>query len=89
MEVYAKTTLEQVMQERISDRVKVSTMIQVGSAADQIVNTAAAEEFDLIVIATHGLTGWRRFVFGSVAEKVVRLAECPVLTIHQPKEKEE
>jgi nucleotide-binding universal stress UspA family protein len=77
-----------VMQERISDEVKVSTMVKLGSAADQIVSTAATEKFDLIVIATHGLTGWRRFVFGSVAEKVVRLAECPVLTIQQPKQTE-
>ena len=89
MEVYAKTSLERVMKERISGEVKVSTMVKLGSAADQIVNTAATEGFDLIVIATHGLTGWRRFVFGSVAEKVVRLAECPVLTIHQPKETEQ
>jgi nucleotide-binding universal stress UspA family protein len=36
---------------------------------------------DLIVIATHGMTGWHRLVFGSVAEKVVRLASCPVLVL--------
>jgi hypothetical protein len=36
---------------------------------------------DLIVIATHGRTGWRHLVFDSVAEKVVNLATCPVLTI--------
>ena len=39
------------------------------------------------MIATHGWTGWRRFVFGSVAEKVVRLSPCPVLTIPAPVEK--
>lgn len=88
MEVYAKRSLDQVLQERISDEVKVRAMVKLGSAAEQIANTAATEKSDLIVIATHGLTGWRRFVFGSVAEKVVRLAECPVLTIHQPKEPE-
>jgi len=69
MEVYAKTSLEQVMQERVSDEVKVSTMVKLGSAADQIVNTVATEEFDLIVIATHGLTGWRRFVFGRFRQR--------------------
>jgi nucleotide-binding universal stress UspA family protein len=41
---------------------------------------------DLIVMATHGHTGWRRFLFGSVAEKAVRLAPCPVLTIQPPEE---
>jgi hypothetical protein len=48
------------------------------------VGTAADEGIDLIVIAAHGLTGWRRFMFGSVAEKVVRLAQCPVLSIRGP-----
>jgi nucleotide-binding universal stress UspA family protein len=38
----------------------------------------------MMVMATHGLTGWRRFIFGSVAEKVVRLSRCPVLTIPAP-----
>jgi nucleotide-binding universal stress UspA family protein len=61
-------------------------MVKLGSAAEQIANMAVAEKSDLIVIATHGLTGWRRFVFGSVTEKVVRLAQCPVLTIQQPQE---
>lgn len=39
------------------------------------------ENADLIVIATHGMTGWRRLTFGSVADKVVRTAECPVLVL--------
>jgi nucleotide-binding universal stress UspA family protein len=39
-------------------------------------------------MATHGLTGWRRFIFGSEAEKVVRLSRCPVLTIPAPDEDE-
>ncbi|PKN29740.1 MAG: hypothetical protein CVU64_06725 [Deltaproteobacteria bacterium HGW-Deltaproteobacteria-21] len=44
---------------------------------------------DLIVIATHGLTGWRRFISGSVVEKAVRLSPSPVLTVPaQPSEKE-
>jgi nucleotide-binding universal stress UspA family protein len=41
---------------------------------------------DLIVIASHGLTGWRRLIFGSVAEIVVRQSPCPVLTIMAPPE---
>jgi universal stress protein A len=39
---------------------------------------------DLIVMATHGRTGLRYLVLGSVAERVVRLAPCPVLTIRPP-----
>ena len=44
---------------------------------------------DLIIIASHGLTDWRRLVFGSVAKKVVRQATCPVLTIVAPPEAEQ
>jgi nucleotide-binding universal stress UspA family protein len=52
-----------------------------GEAADEIVQMAKIEKADLIVIATHGVTGWRHLVFGSVAEKVIRLSERPVLVI--------
>ena len=52
-----------------------------GDPAEQIVRLAEDENADLIVIATHGTTGWRHLAFGSVTEKVVRHAMCPVLTI--------
>ncbi len=52
-----------------------------GNAAEEIVRVAKAEDADLIVIATHGTTGWRHLAFGSVAEEVVRLASCPVLIV--------
>jgi len=60
-----------------------------GQPEQEIVNIAKQEQADLIVIATHGQRGWRRFLFGSVAEKVVRWAERPVLVIHGPFEGEE
>ncbi len=60
-------------------------MVGHGSAAEEIVLIAKNESVDLIVISTHGSTGIERFVFGSVAEKVVRLVECPVLTVRQQK----
>jgi len=59
-------------------------MVGHGSAAEEIVLIAKNESVDLIVISTHGSTGIERFVFGSVAEKVVRLVECPVLTVRHP-----
>jgi nucleotide-binding universal stress UspA family protein len=52
----------------------------VGNPADEIVNLAHAERADMIVMATHGRTGLKHFLMGSVAEAVVREAECPVLT---------
>lgn len=62
--------------------VETHVLTRIGRAADEIVAAAEIEEADLIVIATHGLTGWRHLVFGSVAEQVVRSAPCAVLTIH-------
>jgi nucleotide-binding universal stress UspA family protein len=50
-------------------------------AASEILRVAEAENVDLIVIATHGMTGLRHLAFGSVTEKVVRTASCPVLVL--------
>lgn len=59
----------------------VRTVVGHGDPGNEIVRIAKAEEVDLIVIATHGTTGWQHVMFGSVAEKVVRLARRPVLTV--------
>ena len=56
----------------------------VGTANDtgmEILRLADHHHADLIVIATHGMTGWRQLAFGSVAEKIVRLATVPVLVL--------
>jgi nucleotide-binding universal stress UspA family protein len=55
-----------------------------GVAADQIVHLAQNNRCDLIVMGTHGRTGLGRLLMGSVAEKVVRKAPCPVLTVKTP-----
>ena len=55
--------------------------VAVGHAADTIVRVAQERGADLIVMGTHGRTGLQHVLLGSVAEKVVRLAPCPVLTV--------
>jgi len=52
-----------------------------GPPADTIVRVAQERGVDLIVMSTHGRTGLQHVLMGSVAEKVVRLAPCPVLTV--------
>lgn len=52
-----------------------------GPAIDQILDYAKRQEIDLIVLATHGRTGLKHLLMGSVAENVVRCAACPVLTV--------
>ena len=79
----AEAHLQQTRAELVAKNVKVRAIVGHGSAADEIVLIAKKEGADLIVISTHGSTGFERLVFGSVAEKVVRLAECPVLTVRQ------
>jgi nucleotide-binding universal stress UspA family protein len=84
MEASAKESLIRVVEERISGDVEHRRMVILGDPANEIVQAAAEQGADIIVTATHGLTGWRRFIFGSVAEKVIRLAPCPVLSIQAP-----
>ena len=79
----ADEQLRKARAELVGKNVRVRTMVGHGPAADEIVLIAKKEGVDLIVISTHGSTGLERWVFGSVAEKVVRLAECPVLTVRQ------
>lgn len=54
-----------------------------GAPVDEVVNVAGREKFDLIVIATHGRTGLKHILMGSVAEKIVRHAPCPVLVVRE------
>ena len=61
---------------------KCRTLVKEGTAYIEIVNVARDEHVDMIVMATHGRTGVSRLLIGSVAEKVVRTSECPVLTVH-------
>lgn len=56
-----------------------------GNPYTEILDLAAAQHVDLIVMATHGRTGPQRLVIGSVTEKMVRSAPCPVFTIRQQK----
>jgi universal stress protein A len=56
-------------------------LLKTGTAPEEIVQAATDEHADLIVVGTHGRTGIERLVIGSVAERVVRIAPCPVLTV--------
>lgn len=68
-----------------NDGVTVIHLLQQGHAADKIITYAKAENADCIVIATHGRTGFSHFLFGSVAERVVRMSVCPVLSVRPEK----
>jgi nucleotide-binding universal stress UspA family protein len=62
---------------------RVGSGVRSGLAAIEIVEAAKELDVDLIVIATHGYTGWKHFAIGSTAERVVRAAPCPVLVVRE------
>jgi nucleotide-binding universal stress UspA family protein len=61
--------------------VAVSDVLAEGWVPEQITKLAKKRRADLIVMGTHGRTGWARAMMGSVAERVIALAPCPVLTV--------
>jgi nucleotide-binding universal stress UspA family protein len=61
--------------------VKHEVVVNTGLAFREICKTVEREDVDLVVMPTHGRAGLSHFLFGSVAEKVVRMAKCPVMTI--------
>ena len=68
--------------ERLLGGGKVSAEKAVGEPAAEILEVARARGADLIVMGTHGRTGLEHALMGSIAERVVRRARCPVLTVH-------
>ena len=63
--------------------VRASRRVAFGRAAPLIAQEASSRNADLIVMGTHGRSGFSHFLLGSVAERVLRLAQCPVLTVRE------
>ncbi len=64
----------------------VKSSVEVSNdVAGTILEAIESELADMVVITTHGLSGWYPQVFGSIAEKVVKLAQCPLLLLRTPK----
>jgi len=80
----ARQELDKLAKEEIPDNVPVKTIIKTGKPFLEIIENAGELDVDLIIIATHGRTGVEHILFGSTAEKVVRKAPCPVLTLREP-----
>lgn len=73
--------LEEVRAKHLRPNVPIDVRVVEGSPAEIICRLAAAEPYELIVMGTHGRTGLGHLFLGSVAERVVRTAPCPVLTV--------
>ncbi len=84
MDKRAIEELDKLAKKEIPTDVVVNTIVKTGKPFIEIIETAAEEDIDLIIIATHGHTGVEHILFGSTAEKVIRKAPCPVLTLREP-----
>ena len=72
--------------ESLTDRTLTPRLIVLSGLPAQVIEKCAADEkADLIVIATHGMTGWRHYLMGSVAQKVIQHVSLPVLAVRGPK----
>ncbi len=78
----AQKKMNAFIEDNLADLEGVEPIIAVGDAAEKICETAKEKGADLIVIGTHGRKGLEKALFGSVAEKVVKTAPCPVLTVN-------
>jgi nucleotide-binding universal stress UspA family protein len=66
--------------------VRSTSTVEVGNdVAGNIVEVVDRDHIDLVVISTHGISGWHPLVFGSTAEKVVKLVQCPLLLLRSAK----
>ncbi|MBW1990963.1 MAG: universal stress protein [Deltaproteobacteria bacterium] len=81
----AEQKMAAAKQEFFKNFKKLVTRVEIGKAADKILEVAKKEGVDLIIMGTHGRRGLEAKIFGSVCMRVVRDAEVPVLTIHPPR----
>jgi universal stress protein A len=77
--------LEKLAPQLKKAKIRTKTLLVRGVPFEQILRAAKRLKCDLIVLATHGRTGLRHVLMGSVAENVVRRASCPVLTVRPPR----
>jgi nucleotide-binding universal stress UspA family protein len=84
---HSQVMLKQFCHDLVETAPKARYIIESGNPFEKILDVAEARKIDLIVLATHGRTGVKRLLIGNVAEKVVRHAPCPVLTVRSRRSK--
>ncbi len=79
--------LQKMRRTEIPEEMQVETVVRTGSPYYEVTQFAEREQFDLIVLSTHGHSGLKHFLLGSTAERIVQHAGCPVLVVRE-KERE-
>lgn len=83
----ASKALFKKLEDKYGQIVKITTVTKIGRAQDEILAVADECKADMIILGTHGRTGFDHFISGSVSESVARKAKCPVLIIPRPEKK--
>jgi nucleotide-binding universal stress UspA family protein len=78
----SKERMALFMAESVDKEVKADSEVLLGDVAQEILDYAQDKRIDMIVMGTHGYQGLDKLLFGSVAEKVVKMSPCPVLTVN-------
>jgi nucleotide-binding universal stress UspA family protein len=82
MEDYAHERLKRIME---GHEIDWEPFVTTGNAADEVMRLAEEKDMDLVITATRGRSGLKRFILGSVTEHLMRTLPCPLLTVHGPK----
>ncbi len=86
MRTFAERHLAKCHAALAARRVKSTSSVEVGNdIAGSIMEAVEREHIDMVVISTHGISGWHPLVFGSIAEKIIRLVQCPLLLLRSAK----
>ncbi|WP_263374553.1 universal stress protein [Granulicella aggregans] len=81
-EKQAQETLTRSVFDLSGKGIEASFKVEIcNGVVDKVLSTIEQQGINLLVISTHGMSGWRPIVFGSTAEKLIKLAECPVLLL--------
>jgi nucleotide-binding universal stress UspA family protein len=89
LEEGARSSLKELIDEELPGDITIDSKVFTGDPATEIVTLAADVGADLIVMATHGTTGFKRLVTGSVTEKVIRYSKVPVLSVRGSEDEED
>ncbi|MBN1279555.1 MAG: universal stress protein, partial [Chlorobiaceae bacterium] len=81
LEKAAMEDLDVLKQELLDEGLKVESSVEIGNPAEMILEKASELDVNLIIMGSHGKKGLSRLIMGSVAETVVRKADCPVLIV--------
>jgi nucleotide-binding universal stress UspA family protein len=83
---FAETHLANCIKALEAKGVKATSSVEVGNdIVGNLMEVVEREHIDMVVISTHGISGWHPLVFGSIAEKVVKLVDCPLLLLRSAK----